>query len=160
MDMALAWKRLDGENAHDAGLALLEQLYGNFLPPILRTPQGKPYFPENDLHFSISHTPKHAFCVLADRPVGLDAEECDRPVQPALARKFLSPQEFARYEAAPDPRGCLLRLWVLKEAYAKLTGRGIGNYLKNTDFHPDDPRIQIIDGCYVAVLEEGENYAL
>ena len=61
-----------------------------------------------------------------------------------------------RYEAASDKQACLLQLWVLKESYAKLTGRGLGNYLKNTDFDQNDPRIQIIDGCYVAVLTEGE----
>ena len=157
--MELAWKRLEGDDPHEAGLSLLRQLYGKDLPPILRSMQGKPYFSDGAAHFSISHTQNHAFCVLSSQPVGLDAEECDRPVQPALVR-FLSPTEAARYEAAPDKQACLLRLWVLKESHAKLTGRGIGNYLKDTDFDPNDPRIQIIDGCYVAVLEEGENYAL
>ena len=46
----------------------------------------------------------------------------------------------------------LLKFWVLKEAYAKLTGRGLGNYLGQTDFDPETA--QIIDGGYVAVLEE------
>ena len=51
---------------------------------------------------------------------------------------------------------------VLKEAYAKLLGKGWGNYLHATVFDPDDPRIQTIDGCYVAILEETEeeNHAL
>ena len=48
----------------------------------------------------------------------------------------------------------MLRLWVLKESYAKLTGRGFGHYLKDTAFSPDDPAIQEIDGCYVALMEE------
>ena len=45
---------------------------------------------------------------------------------------------------------------LLKEADAKLTGRGMGNWLKATDFDPFDPRIQEINGCYVAVLEEND----
>ena len=51
---------------------------------------------------------------------------------------------------------------VTKEAYAKLLGKGWGNYLHTTDFDPDDPRVQTIDGCYVAILEETEeeNHAL
>ena len=57
-------------------------------------------------------------------------------------------------ENSRDKRAALLRLWVLKEAYAKLTGRGIGNWLKSTDFDPEDTRITCIDGCYVAILEE------
>ena len=156
--MRLAWTRLDGKDGHDAAYALLEQLVGTPLPPIRRTEAGKPYFADGGPHFSISHTTNHAFCCVSERKIGIDAEEIGRRVDLRLADKFLSPYEKTLFDAAMDKQDCLLRLWVLKESYAKLTGRGIGNYLKSTDFSPDDPRIQIIDGCYVAVLE-GENHA-
>ena len=71
-----------------------------------------------------------------------------------LAETYLSPTEKARFDAALDKSTCLLRLWVLKESYAKLTGRGLGDYLKETDFDPNDPRLQTIDGCFVAILTE------
>ena len=156
--MRLAWTRLDGKDGHDAAYALLEQLVGTPLPPIRRTELGKPYFADGGPHFSISHATNHAFCCVSERKIGIDAEEIGRRVDLRLADKFLSPYEKTLFDAAVDKQDCLLRLWVLKESYAKLTGRGIGNYLKSTDFSPDDPRIQIIDGCYVAVLE-GENHA-
>ena len=145
--MKLAWRRLEGRDAHTAGRQLLRELVGD-LPPILVTPQGKPYFLHGP-HFSISHTPGHAFCCVSEKIIGIDAEEADRPVNPAL-RKMCSRQELARCRCDTD----LLRLWVLKESWAKLTGRGIGNYLKETDFYPDDPRILEIDGCFVAIMEE------
>jgi hypothetical protein len=119
---------------------------------------GKPYFADGGPHFSISHTTNHAFCCVSERNIGIDAEEIGRRVDLRLADRFLSPYEKTLFDTAMDKKDCLLRLWVLKESYAKLTGRGVGNYLKSTDFSPDDPRIQIIDGCYVAVLE-GENHA-
>ena len=97
---------------------------------------------------------KVVFCALSETPVGIDAEEADRPLDLRLADKILSPSERRRLEAAPCKAQALLRLWVLKESYAKLTGRGLGNYLWNTDFDPQDPRIRIIDGCLVAVLSE------
>lgn len=157
--MVLAWERLDGRSGHEVGLLLLEKLYrdatGESLPPILRTSTGKPYFAHGPLHFSISHTQNHAFCCLSEYNVGLDGEEIGRAVSPAMLTRFLSPEEQSRL--GDNPQDAFLRLWVLKEAQAKLTGRGMGNWMKNTDFSPDDPRIQIIDGCYVAVLEE--NYA-
>lgn len=152
--MRLAWTRLDGKDGHDAAYALLEQLVGTPLPPIRRTELGKPYFTDGGPHFSISHTTNHAFCCVSERKIGIDAEEIGRRVDLRLADKFLSPYEKTLFDAAVDKQDCLLRLWVLKESYAKLIGRGIGNHLKSTDFSPDDPRIQIIDGCYVAVLEE------
>jgi len=152
--MELAWQRLDGRNGHEVGRQLLCSLCGGTLPAIRYTEQGKPYFPDSDLHFSISHSKNHVFCCLSHRNVGIDAEECDRDIDLRLAEKFLSPTEKRHFAAAADKQACLLRLWVLKEAYGKLLGKGIGNYLAATDFSPDDPRIQIIDGCFLAVLEE------
>ena len=151
--MFFAYERLDGRNGHEVGRQLLAKLYrdatGESLPEIACTPLGKPYFPDLPWHFSISHTKNHAFCVLADHPVGIDAEEIGRQINPTLATRYLSASEQTRLQD-----DALLRLWVLKEAAAKLSGKGIGNWLKNTDFDPFDPKIQIIDGCYVAILEE------
>ena len=156
--MRFAWERLEGRDGHTVARALLAQLYqeetGQPLPEILQQANGKPYFPESNLHFSISHTKRHAFCCLSRENIGIDAEEAYRPVRPALAEKMLSPTEKERYFASADRNAAMLRLWVLKESYAKLTGRGIGDYLENTDFDPNDPRIQEIDGCFVAILQE------
>ena len=156
--MGFAWQRLEGRDGHTVGRELLARLYreetGSQLPPISVTPQGKPFFEDGAFHFSISHTEKHAFCCLSRENIGIDAEEADRPVRPSVAETFLSPTERKRYLAAPDRNAAMLRLWVLKESYAKLTGRGLGNYLKNTDFDHQDPRIQEIDGCYVAIVKE------
>ena len=152
--MRIAFTRLRGESGHDAGRTLLRDLCGGKLPQIAVTALGKPYFPQETLHFSISHTKNHAFCCLTHENVGIDAEEMDRKVSSALSDKVLSAAEKARYETASDQNAALLRLWVLKEAYAKLLGKGLGDYLYQTDFDPDDPRVLTIDGCYVAVLTE------
>ncbi|MBQ7800703.1 MAG: 4'-phosphopantetheinyl transferase superfamily protein [Oscillospiraceae bacterium] len=153
----LAGARLEGRGGHEVGRELLAGLYfrktGQALPKIAVTDRGKPYFEASPLHFSITHTDSHAFCALSESPVGIDAEEMDRRISPRLAEKILSPAEKARYDAAPDRRAALLRLWVLKEAAAKLTGEGLRGYPNHTDFSPDDPRIREIDGCYVALLE-------
>ena len=156
--MLLRHKKLDGETGHEAGRRLLAELYreatGEDLPEILKGTYGKPYFPENPLYFSITHTKHHAFCVLSDKPVGIDAEETDRKINLLLAEKILSPGEKSRYDTCLDKPAALLKLWVLKEADAKRTGNGIYGYPNKTDFSPDDPRIQIIHGCYVAIVEE------
>ena len=152
--MRIAFARLNGQDGHTAGRKLLADFFGGNLPEIAVTDRGKPYFVDEKLHFSISHTKDHAFCCLSDRNIGIDAEEMDRRVSKALAGKILSPTELPRHAAAADPNAAILRLWVLKEAYAKLTGKGLGDYLYETDFDPNDPRILIIDGCYVAIMEE------
>ena len=159
--MRLKWERLDGRSGHEVGRQLLGQLYreetGEELPEICIAPRGKPYFVDSSLHFSISHTKEHAFCVLAECPVGIDAEEKDRQINLRLAEKILSEPERKRFESAADQRDALLRLWVLKEAAGKLTGEGVNGYPNHTDFDPCDIRIQEIDGCYVAVLKENDH---
>ena len=151
--MQLLWTQLDGRSGHDAAHSLLAQAVSP-LPAICKTELGKPYFADSNLHFSISHTKNHAFCAISRKNIGIDAEEMNRCIDLHLAEKILSPPEKYRFDNAADKPAALLRLWVLKEAYAKLTGRGWGNYLNETDFDPFDPSIQIIDGCYVAILEE------
>ena len=155
--LALGWMRLENISGHEAGRHLLRQLYraetGEDCPPILTTPRGKPYFEASSLHFSISHTKNHAFCVLAPCPVGIDAEEKDRQISLRLADKILSPPERCRFDAAADKRAALLRLWVLKEAAAKCSGEGLRGYPAHTDFSPEDHRITELDGCYVAIIK-------
>ena len=155
--MKLKWAPLGENGGHKTGQALLAQLYreetGSELPPICRTEQGKPYFSQGDWHFSISHTNRHAFCCLSRQPIGIDAEEMDRAVDLRLIDRYLSESEQRRLALFPDKNAAFLRLWVLKEALAKHTGRGVGNWLRETDFDPDDPRVICIDGCYVAILE-------
>ena len=156
--MFLLSEALNGRDGHAGGRALLAKLYaqvtGKELPPMAVTENGKPYFPDGQWHFSISHTKNFVFCALSRHNIGLDAEEKGRAVSPAMLEKFTSDGEKSRL--GDDPQDAFLRLWVQKEALAKLTGRGMGNWLKDTDFDPSDPKIQEINGCYVAVLEDND----
>ena len=156
--MRLASCELAGRTGHEAGRELLRQLYraetGEELPPIRITEQGKPYFPDSPWYFSISHTPRHAFCALSRKNVGIDAEELDRKVHLKLAGRGLSPSEKEQFDAAQDKRRAFLIFWVLKEAEAKCSGEGLRIYPNHTAFSLDDPRVEERDGCLVAVVTE------
>ena len=160
----LACCALNGRTGHEAGRSLLTRLYGEAtgqpLPPIEGGAWGKPAFSDSDWHFSISHTKKHAFCVLAEENIAIDAEELDRRVNLSLAEKILSPTEKAQFDAAADKNRALLTFWVLKEASAKLSGRGLHGCPNDTAFSLDDPRVRELEGCLVAILTEGETYAV
>ena len=162
--MIFSWCALDGRTGHEAGRALLAELYrretGEALPPIVISPRGKPFFADSPWHFSISHTRKHAFCVLDRENIAIDAEELDRRVELRLAERILSPREKEQFEAAADKTRALLTFWVLKEAAAKLSGEGLRGFPNHTNFSLDDPRVREIEGCLVAILREGEAYAL
>ena len=156
--MKIASCKLNGLTGHEAGRKLLAEMYreetGESLPEIAVTDRGKPYFPEGNWHFSISHTPRHAFCVLSRNNVAIDAEELDRKINFRLAEKILSSGEKQQFDAAENQEKALLTFWVLKEAAAKLTGEGLRGYPNHTNFALDDPRVTETDGCVVAVMEE------
>ena len=100
--MKLLSQQLDGQSSHEAGLSLLTTLVGHPLPEICRTDRGKPYFADHSVHFSISHTPRHVFCAISQSPIGIDAEEMDRPINLSLAEKILSPGELTQFRQAPS----------------------------------------------------------
>ena len=158
--MRLIARKLNGKKGHDVGRELLAELYreatGEELPPIAVGEWGKPYFPDSKWHFSISHTRNYAFCVLAEENVAVDAEELDRPVRMQLVEKVLSESEKVQFDAAEDKNRAFLTFWVLKEAEAKLSGRGLRLYPNHTHFSLDDPRVTEIDGCLVAVFRESD----
>ena len=156
--MILVSCELKGRTGHEAGRQLLAEAYraqtGEDLPEIRITDRGKPYFPDSPWHFSISHTPHHAFCALSRNNVGIDAEERNRKINLKLADKILSPSEKLQFEAAENRELALLTFWVLKEAAAKLTGEGLRGYPNHTHFSLEDSRVTELDGCLVAVMEE------
>lgn len=155
--MVIRSMKIGPEGGHEAGRQLLKTMYevqyGAPMPPILVTDRGKPYFENSHVHFSLTHTKKHAFCVLSEKEIGIDAEEMDREISLNLAERILSPAEKTQFDAAGDKRDALLRFWVLKEAAAKCSGQGLTGYPNKTVFSLDDPRIFTMDGCYVAVIE-------
>lgn len=156
--MILGCRTLSGRSGHEAGRELLAELYrretGQDMPEILVSEWGKPYFADSPWHFSISHTKRRVFCALSKCNVGIDAEELDRPIRLALAEKILSPFERGQFDLTEDHQRALLTFWVLKEASAKLAGTGLRGYPNHTRFSLEDPRVQILDGCLVAVLTE------
>ena len=82
-----------------------------------RSENGKPE-PIDDIYFNISHSGKYWCVVFSDAECGVDIE-VNRQLNPRIAKKILYPNEQLI-------DGDLLKNWVIKEAYAKMTGAGIG----------------------------------
>lgn len=156
--MRYACCRLEGRSGHEAGWALLRQLYleetGLALPSVRLSKTGKPYFPDSPYCFSISHTRRHAVCVLGRRPVGIDIEELDRPVRLKIAGRILSAPEYGQFAKAADQRRAFLTFWVLKEAFLKCRGTGLQGIPNHTAFSLSDPRVWEWDGCLVGMIVE------
>lgn len=101
-------------------------------PELRDAPLGEP------VHFSISHTRGLVVCAIADQPVGIDVECQARELDlAALAPACLSDLELQALRAQPPAtqKSRFLRLWTLKEAYAK--GLGLGLHKPFTSFSID-----------------------
>ncbi len=104
----LAWPLLE--------MAARERWGWPALPPVERSPRGKPLFAGTDGRwFSLSHSGGIALCALSGRPVGVDVEQV-RPRRPGLPAYVLSEGELARFDGTWED---FCRLWTLKESWCK-----------------------------------------
>lgn len=91
-------------------------------------PNGKPYFQEYpEIQFNLSHSGDYAVCVLHDRPVGVDIEQC-KHMKESIAKRFFAPEEYEDIIAVQDEQERtrrFYRYWVLKESFMKAVGLGL-----------------------------------
>ncbi len=86
---------------------------------IHKTIHGKPFFPENNWHFSISHTEKYAVCaVSAENTIGIDVEKIQDKFK-IIAPKFLTEKEVNYCNSNIDK---IALRWCIKEAAYKWNG--------------------------------------
>ena len=109
----------------------LNEKYGITDAPVFKYGNhGKPFLQGYDgVHFSMSHCSNAVVCAVADFPLGVDVESL-RPYNARLARYTMNDEELSFIESSPFSDVEFIRLWTMKEAVAKLSGRGISN-LKN-----------------------------
>ena len=109
-------------------LALSDTLSAENNCTILRTENRKPYFKDLPLSFSLSHIDHIAAAAVCDTPVGIDMEWLDdkRNVK-AISSRFFSKDEQTNIANSSDPLNSFFSAWTKKEAYAKLTGKGLAS---------------------------------
>jgi phosphopantetheinyl transferase len=123
---------------HLAGRFLLQFLFPGFPYALIRIADTrKPYLPDEEYHFSISHCGDYAAAIVSsDQRVGIDIEMPSTKVE-RIRNKFLSEEELLKFEIRsrsfgtkpenPNP-DLLTTLWSAKEAIFKWYGNG------NVDF--------------------------
>ena len=118
------------------------------LPEIACHEGGKPFFPERaDLHFNLSHSGGLALCALDGAPVGADVQLV-KEWRPALPRRVCSAGELAWLEGQPELWPAFTRLWTLKEARAKESGRGLTASIREIRVPPPGTGAVQMDGLW------------
>jgi len=119
---------------HLAGRFLLQFLFPGFPYELIRIADArKPYLPDEEYHFSISHCGDFAAAIVSsDQRVGIDIEMPSLKVE-RIRDKFLNRDELLKFEIRSRTSGTksenqnsdlLTMLWSAKEAVFKWYGNG------------------------------------
>lgn len=134
--------------------------YGIFdAPEFTYGEKGKPFLKNTpEIHFSISHAGGFAACVTADYPVGLDIQDY-RPMKDDISCRICTKRElheevYGGYSPTPSETTC--KLWCMKEARSKLTGKGFAegfDSIETLDLREKGELIfkEYEDGFYISV---------
>ena len=90
--------------------------------PIYRTKLGKPYFKNVNLHFNYSHSQNYIVCAISNVNIGVDIEETNQQINDVMIKKC----GFDSNNKLED--------FVRREAFCKLTGKGIAHFFDKSTF--------------------------
>ena len=135
-EVALKYKHELGQRTCAAAYVLLceglREVYGITEKPIFEYGEhGKPsIIGHPDIHFNLSHCKEAAICAISDHPIGVDVEVVRR-YNESLARHVMNDEEMETILQSEHPEVMFTRLWTMKEAVVKRSGRGITDDIKH-----------------------------
>lgn len=146
-----AQKFVRGKESYIASRWLLRKVlarYAGVAPEaveFLRGDKGKPYLPQREIHFSLSHSGHWALLAVSKiELIGVDIEAVSSTRDlTGIAESYYHPQEFAQLQrlTGSAQHDYFYRLWTLKEAFFKATGTGISAGLEKIAFALANDRI-------------------
>ena len=117
--------------------------------------KGKPFAENVDAFFNISHSGNLVVCAVSDKEIGIDIEKI-REINPRVCEKFAAPDEIEYINSKPNG---LFEIWVLKEAYFKCTGSGLGKDVKSVQFIISGNEVECSDKNYTcSFIEIADGY--
>lgn len=89
---------------------------------------GKPYLSDYSFNFNLSHSGTYVFCGVSEQEIGVDIQKIQSGKKLNLAKRFFSAGECQALKECEDEETrdqIFFRMWTRKEAYGKLTGKGL-----------------------------------
>lgn len=118
---------------HDACVAAFFLLiYGLKAIGIKSVPQigfgkyGKPFFPDVDINFNISHCDKAVCCGISKDNIGVDIQDSITDFE-GILRYSMTDKEAQFIHSSADQSSAFTRQWCIKESFLKFNGTGL-NY--------------------------------
>ena len=92
---------------------------------VLKTSNGKPYFKNSNVYFSLSDKDNLVVGVTSTRDIGIDIERlCYRP---RVVKYFFNAKEQELIQNSQDKAYLFTKIWVKKEAILKMKGLTLEN---------------------------------
>lgn len=90
---------------------------------------GKPYAENIKVHFNLAHSYNLVLCAVSDNPIGIDTERI-RQINTDIAKKYFTKREQEYVlENRINAVTRFFEIWTRKEAYVKMLGTGISDFL-------------------------------
>jgi 4'-phosphopantetheinyl transferase len=146
---ALAYRHEQGRRECIAAYLLLcqalREVYGITTLPIFEySEHDKPSIVGHpEIFFNLSHCKEAAICVVSDQAIGVDIESI-REYDEAIAQYSMSDEELFQIQQSSHSDLAFIRLWTMKEAFVKLSGRGLPSQLHLQSLLSDIPSSRFI----------------
>lgn len=135
----------------------------NLYTKIEVTERGKPYLPNNEYYFSLSHSGGYAICAFTQIPVGCDIEKIRKLPRTTKIFSTKEDQEFSTLEER-DKEQIFFQLWTCKESVTKLLGKGIAYPFKTFSVLDENQVKESVfieeRHLYLKSFQQIENYAI
>ena len=121
---------ITSEKARRQGICaelLLEKAVEGIYPKplnIVVNENGKPYFSDRKLFFSISHSDEYIACAVYEKEIGLDIQTRVK-YNPKLAQRFFKNDEILYIQHFKDCDRAFTEIWCKKESRLKALGHGL-----------------------------------
>lgn len=109
--------------------------------------KGKPYLPDSDIYFNISHSGEWVVAAFAHNEIGIDVELIREPNY-GVANRFFSAKEIEQLNVITDPqqkKELFFDFWTIKESYLKAIGTGLTKPLSTFTVTKHNNNIQLTD---------------
>lgn len=109
-------------------LWLIRNQYGISLNDLMVSKNGKKYFKNHEIYFSISHSEKYCAFIVSKSPIGLDIQRINQVDYSIIVHNYS--QMFGNCEKKKD----FFKRWTMVEAYVKLTDQKLLDVLEKVPY--------------------------
>ena len=146
------------EQEHNIAYSLLDKMLksiGISKYEIIKNENGKPFFKDIPLFFSISHTDGFCAVCINNSPIGIDCEKINVSYEEKIelfSNRYFVSNEIELLKSSENKVLDFFKIWTGKEAYIKKFGLN-GSYIKKIDTTKENVETYIEGEYIISILK-------